>query len=223
MTEPTKPHAPTPSPPTGERKPLQTFAVHAVFLTLLLWVLPSLDAVYAYGFKQAGSALFGTLGADLRLEYHWVPPNQREDSGEIEMLGYRRDAATPLWESAYSVRDRGYQPTALLVALILATPATRRRHVVASVAGALTLNAFYLAQTGVLAATLFASVEPASVWLGDTLAAQRGVVEAMFGSPLVRYAAVFAVWAVASAPARRLDFDAVARRLGAIAPGARRA
>jgi hypothetical protein len=193
-----------------------------VFLTLLLWVLPSLDAAYGYAFKQAGSALFGRLGSDVRLEYRWIPPNQRQNSGEIEMVGYRRDGSTPLWESAYSVRDRGYQPTALLVALILATPATRRRHVAASVAGAAGLNAFYLAQTGVLAAALFASVDPGSVWLGDALAAQRGLVEAMFGSPLVRYAAVFAAWAVAAAPARRLDFDAVARRLGAIAPRAPR-
>ena len=208
--------ATNPTPPKPDRKPLQTFALHAVFLSLLFSVLPSLDAVYGYGFKSAGDAVFGRFGSELRVEYRWIPPNLREASGEIEMVGFRSSLPTPLWESAYSVRDRGYQPTAVLLALILATPSSRRRQLLGCLGGAVGLNAFYLAQTGLLAGCLFASLDPGLVAFGSALALLLPVVEALFGSPLVRYAAVFTVWAIAAAPARGLDMSDASNRLSAL-------
>jgi len=119
------------------------------------------------------------------------------------------------------VRDRGYTPTTVLLALIVVTPATRRRRIAGALLGAAALNAFYLAQTGLLAATLFASVEPDLIALGDALAAARPAVERLFGSSLPRYAAVFAIWAVAAAPARGLDLRAASEWLSGVA-GARK-
>ena len=214
MTSP--PNEPKPPP---ERKTLQTFGLHVVFLTLLFWVLPSLDAAYGFGFKSAGNALLGRLGPDLRVEYRWLPPSQRERNGEIEMVGYVTGFSAPAWESNYSVRDRGYEPTAVLLAMILATPATRRRHIIAAVLSATALNAFYLAQSGLLSACLFASTTRDMITLGGPLAASLPAIEAVFRSPLVRYAAVFAVWAIAATPARSLDVRAARERIEALLGG----
>lgn len=202
-----------PKPPP-ERKRLHTFALHAAFVTLLIGIWPGLNAVYAYGFEAAGNALLSGLGGDLRIEYRWVPPVEREDEGELEMGGFVQGQSTPVWISRYSVQDRGYVPTALLLGLMIATPASRRRHVVGSALAVLTLNTFYLAQTGLLAATLFAAVDPELVPIGETLAGSRAAVTNLFGSPIPRYAAVFAVWAVFAAPARGLDVSADDLRLG---------
>lgn len=199
--------------PQLERKSLQTFALHAIFLSLLLGVLPSLDAAYAYGFQALGNTVFGNIGPELQVRYRWVPPGERNQAGEIEMNGFVTEQLQSVWESSYSVRDRGYGPTSVLVALILATPASRRRHAAAAVLGALALNVFYLMQTGLLAATLFASVEPDLIAAGEVLASLRPAAERFFSSPLPRYAAVFAVWAVAAAPAQGLDTRAASERI----------
>ena len=82
--------------------------------------------------------------------------------------------------------------------------------------GAGCLNGFYLVQTGLLAACLFASVDPDLIAFGGVLAAILPVVKAFFGSPLVRYAAVFAIWAVAATPARGLDTRAASEKLTAL-------
>ena len=48
MTSPQQPHSPPEAEETTlERKPLQTFVLHAFFLTLLFSLLPSLDSAYA--------------------------------------------------------------------------------------------------------------------------------------------------------------------------------
>jgi len=88
--------SPKATPPPLEKKSLQTFALQAVFLSVLLGVLPSLDAAYEYGFQAAGSAAFGNLGHGLRVEYHWAPPQDREQRGEIEMRGFVPDQAQPV-------------------------------------------------------------------------------------------------------------------------------
>ena len=201
-----------PSPPL-QRKPLQAFVLHATFISLLLWVLPSLDAAYAYGFTSAGNSVFGSIGSELRVVYRWVPPQERDQTGEIEMEGYVIGQERAVWDSRYSVRDRGYQPTAVLIALILATPASRRRHILGGLLGATALNSFYLAQTGLLAASLFAAVSADLVPFGKALAGAVPVFERLFGTPIVRWAAVFAVWAVAAAPSRGLDVSDATKRL----------
>jgi hypothetical protein len=109
------------------------------------------------------------------------------------------------------VRDRGYLPTATLVALVLATPATRRRKVLAGIGGGLALNAFYIAQTGLLAASMFATASEELVPLGSLLADALPTIRAFFGSPIVRYAAVFAVWASLMQPGRGLDTSAITK------------
>ena len=211
MTSPTSQTKPAP-----ERKKLETFALHVVFLTLLFWLLPSLDAAYGYGFTSVGNATLGRLGPSLRVDYRWVPPREREAEGEIEMVGFMAGYARPVWESRYSIRDRGYEPTAALIALVLATPATRRRHIVGSIVGAAGLGTFFLGQKGLLSACLFAAFRADVIPLGGMLASVLPVIEAFFGSPLVRYAAVFAVWALVAAPARGLDLDKAGRPLAAL-------
>lgn len=190
---------------TLERKPLQTFALHVAFLTLLFWVMPSFDSVYAYGFKAAGNATFGNFGGNRRVEYSWVPPGERNSPGEIEMVGRVVGIGRLAWESSYSVRDRGYEPSAALLALMLATPMSRRRRVVGTLGGLLALNAFILGQTGLLALVSFAAANPALVVGGEFLGDGVRVAEAFFRQPIPRYAAVFAIWALIAAPARGLD------------------
>ncbi|MCA9509076.1 MAG: hypothetical protein KC560_00120, partial [Myxococcales bacterium] len=209
--------SPTPPPDAGAspaavaRKPIPTFLLHAAFAALLFWVLPSLDAVYGYAYKEAGNAAFGHPSRAVRVEYAWVPPGERSTPGEIAMSGYVAGRDRAVWQSTYSVRDRGYQPTALLVALVLATPMATRRRIAACVLGGLALNAFFLAQSGFLAASSFAAASEELVPLGAALAAAFPVVKAFFGSPIVRYSAVFATWVVAAQPTRGLDVDAAAR------------
>lgn len=207
-------NAPDPTKPLPERKPLQTFALHAIFVAVLLSIWPGLDAVYAYGFEAAGDRLLGNLGESLRVEYRWVPPIERDDEGELEMLGFVAWQADPVWESRYSVRGRGYTPTAVLIGLMLATPGSRRRHLLGTVLAVATLNVFYLLQTGLLSASLFAAVEPQLIPMGGALAASHSPITNLFGSPIPRYAAVFVAWAAFAAPARGLDISAADLRPG---------
>lgn len=190
-----------------ERKPLQTFALHVSFLTLLFWVLPSLDSVYAYGFESAGNAVFGHFGGSRRVEYNFVPPGERNSPGEIKMVGRVVNIGRLAWESSYTVRDRGYEPSSALLALMLATPMSRRRRVLGSIGGLAALNAFILGQTGFLALTSFAAANPALVVGGEYLGEGVRIAEAFFRQPIPRYAAVFAVWALIAAPGRSLDLQ----------------
>ena len=196
-----------------ERKPLQTFALHVSFLTLLFWVIPSLDSVYSYGFKSAGNAVFGHFGGSRRVTYSWVPPGERNSPGEIEMVGRIVGIGRLAWESSYTVRDRGYEPSAALLALMLATPMSRRRRLLGSIGGLAALNAFILGQTGFLALTSFAAANPALVVGGEYLGQGVRIAEAFFRQPIPRYAAVFAVWALIAAPGRGLELGTLGDRL----------
>ena len=73
------------------------------------------------------------------------------------------------------------------------------------------LNAFYLAQSGLLAACSFATARTSLIAGGALLAPAFPVAKAFFGSPIVRYAAVFAAWAVVSRPTRGIDFEPIVR------------
>lgn len=192
-----------------ERKPVQTFALHACFLTVLFWVMPALDAVYAFGFKSAGNALFGQLGSDLFVEYSWIPPGERTSMGEIEMVGRVVGFDRLAWESSYEVRNRGYAPSAMLLALMLATPMNRQRRVFGSIIGLAALNLFFVGQTGLLATTAFAAANASLVPAGEWLASSVEIVKQFTGQPIPRYAAVFATWALFAAPARGLDLGPV--------------
>jgi hypothetical protein len=208
-------NSPDGSPP--ERKTLQTFVLHVCFLTILFWSLPSLDSAYAYGFKFAGNTVFGELGPHLRVDYDWVPPGERNSPGEIAMNGRVIGIERLAWESTYSVRDRGYEPSAALIALMLATPMSRRRRILGSLGAVIALNAFILAQTGLLAVTSFAAANAGLVLGGEWLGGGVRVAEAFFRQPIPRYAAVFAIWALIAAPARAIDMN-----LGALGEALRR-
>ena len=192
-----------------ERKPIQTFALHACFLTLLFWVMPAFDAAYAFGFKSTGNALFGQLGSNLLVEYRWIPPGERDSMGEMEMVGRVIGVDRLAWESRYEVRNRGYAPSAMLLALMLATPMSRKRRVFGSVAGLIALNLFFVGQTGLLATTAFAAANASLVPAGESLASSVEIVKQFTGQPIPRYAAVFATWALLAAPARGLDLGPV--------------
>ena len=190
---------------TLDRKPLQTFALHACFLTLLFWVMPAFDAAYAFGFKSAGNALFGQLGSNLLVEYSWIPPGERNSMGEIEMVGRVIGFDRLAWESSYEVRNRGYAPSAMLLALMLATPMSRQRRVFGSFLGLVALNLFFVGQTGLLATTAFAAANASLVPAGEWLASSVEIVKQFTGQPIPRYAAVFATWALLAAPTHGLD------------------
>jgi hypothetical protein len=190
-----------------ERKRLQTLALHTTFIAVLISMWPGLDAFYAYGLEASGDTLFGQLSSTLQVEYRWIPPTERKDDGELEMMGFVTWQSEPVWTSHYSVRDRGYTPTAVLIGLMLATPGSRRRHIAGTCLAVITLNAFYLLQTALLAASLFASVETNLIVLGPTLARSHDLIMNLFGSPIPRYAAVFATWALFAAPASGIDLS----------------
>jgi len=224
------------SPQPSERKALGAFALHTLFLAVLFGMLP-FSASYGVAFQALGQALFGeppggpeVVGPATRLhvEYDWLAPGDRSTADrrgrtthrgdgservDIEMRGFVGRRSEPVWAVGFSVVDRGYRPSALLLAAILATPATRRRHVLGAIGGLLGLNLFFVAQSGLLAIALFGAVRDDLVPMGSLLAASLPVIEAFFGSPLVRYAAVFAAWAVASNPPRHIDFDGVRARI----------
>ena len=203
-------------PPDAEtRKPLQSFAVQAVFVTLLIAFVPSASRAYQIFFSGLANAVTAPFAGEHAVEFDWIRVGARTDRGEIVMRGVVGDDSVELWQTAFSISDRGYQPGALFVGLMAATPAPVVRQAVATLGGLLLQQLFLIGQLGALGLTLFQKARPEE--LGGWLLPLEPVIEAFLRSPLPRYVVVLALWAVLARPDRSIDWSPLTDRFAGLA------
>jgi hypothetical protein len=191
------------------RKPVHIFLLHAAFLLVLIGVVPGSRDIYPRAFHSVGNALLDSMGRGLSVRFTWIEPSARADSADTRMIGRQAGRLEYRWRAVYSGYRRGFWPSAVFVALVLATPMSRRRLAVALPLGLLLFNAFYMLQVAALAWVLFgaAGTAAADSWLGSPRV--MSLAREMFNSPIGNFAAVFLFWAWLARPARGIDLESL--------------
>jgi hypothetical protein len=116
-------------------------------LTLLLGAWPAVRDAYPLLFHAHANALFRLLGApELRLQTPSAADALRTDT----LLRSRSPGAVvPAWTSWFSIVRIGFWPSAVLTALLLATPWPWRRRALAVALGLVLVDAWTLGRIGV--------------------------------------------------------------------------
>ena len=188
------------------RKPVHIFLLHAAFLLALIGVLPDSRDIYPRVFHAAGNSLLDSMGDGLSVRFQWIDPPLRADAADTRMIG--REAGM----LGLSLEGRVQRLTGgasgrrrRSLALMLATPMSRRRLAVALPVGLLLFNGFFLLQVAALAWVLFArhGVDGAAVLggVGAGPCPSRGRCSTRRSR---NFALVFVLWAwLARSDARR--------------------
>ncbi len=114
------------------------FLLKAVLLfSLLCAAWPAVRAPYGRGFRAAGNALFGSFGAERAARFRAPLEASHRDVRIVLLSGDVRSRS----DLQLSSERTGYRPSALALALFLATPGLRRRWRQA-LAGILAIQAF---------------------------------------------------------------------------------
>lgn len=198
---------PSPKPP----KPVLLFAAHALALALLLGYWPSARAVHPPLFRLQCDLLFGSEGT---LEFLPAAAAAGE-SHDTWVQSYAPGASVPQWRIGLSAVRMGYWPSAVLVALLLATPLSARRRLVAVLIGLLWLDAFALGRVGLEILRAFEELRQggADAHAEGTLLLYRTASE-VSNSNIVVIAAVLLAWVATARPRRNLALGALGRLLG---------
>lgn len=198
----------SPTPP----KPVLVFALHALVLSLLLGYWPTPRQVYPAALRAQAEWVYGPA-TDPVVELRAAP----ESAGAVTdtwMEAYAANDDEPLWRIAFSAIRMGYWPSAVLVALLLATPMTAKRRLAASAIGLAWVHVVALGRIGI--EILRASEELLARGTGSetrALIAARSASEVL-NSNIVVIAVVLIGWAVVAAPRRHLDLGGLLRLLG---------
>lgn len=190
--------------------------MHAFVLALLLGNWPSARALYAPAFRAQARALFG--GGE-RGSIVLRPATGKPVAGLdtfVEAFDVGSDA--PRWRLSVSVLRLGYWPSAVLLALLLATPLSARQRLRASLLGLLWIDAFALGRLGLEILRAFSELHSGSG--SETLAKATGsllvyrTASDVLNSNIVVIAAVLLGWVAVCRPRRALDTRALVRLLG---------
>jgi hypothetical protein len=191
------------------RKPVHIFLLHAAFLLALFAVVPGTRDIYPRVFHSAGNNLLDSMGRGLSVRFEWSDPLLRADAADTQMTGREAGRLEFRWRARYSSYRRGFWPSAVFAALVLATPMSRRRLAVTLPLGLLLFNAFFVLQVAGLAWVLFSATEAAAAdsWLGSPRV--MPLAREMFNSPIGNFAAVFLLWTWLARPARGIDLESL--------------
>lgn len=198
--------------PRRPPKPLHWFVAHSLALTLLLGFWPTPRAAYPALFHAHANALLARLEAPrVRLEAPAPESGMRTDT---VMIGPAR-AGAPTWHSYFSVGRIGYWPSAMLVAMLLATPLAPLRRALALAIGLALLDLFTLARIGVEIA--YASYElahgPGAPAHGPWHLLLRVGSESLTATiPSVAF--VLVCWVITASPWRSIDLSAARALIG---------
>ena len=191
------------------RKPVHVFLLHAAFFLAFFGALPGSREIYPPAFHAVGNTLLGSLGDGLSVRFDSVDPSSRADAADTRMLGRQAGSLTVRWRGMYSSHRRGFWPSASFVALMLATPMSRRRLAAALPLGLLLFHVLFMFQVTALAWVLFGATGP----VGDASSAMWSrvvpVAGAMFNSPITNFSVVFLLWAWLANPARGIDLESL--------------
>lgn len=210
----------SPAPGAIPPKPVLLFAAHALVLALLIGNWPSPRALYPPAFRAQAQLLLGR-GDPPALQLRAATGSALgEKDTFVEAVGGER--GEPLWRLSISALRLGYWPSAVLLALLLATPLSPRRRLLAVGLGLLWIDAFALGRLGLEALRAFAELE-AGLAPGSSAPATGSLLlyrtaSEVLNSNIVVIAAVLLGWAVVSRPRTRLDTRALVRLLGGSAP-----
>jgi hypothetical protein len=132
----------------GLGKPVAAFAVKFLVLYGLLaasW--PLVGGVYAYFFRQSGETFLEVvgIGKDVRIR------PAAEPKGLNDVVFFTRGTTGEQRQRALSSWLMGFHPTAMVVALVLATPVSAQRRFRALCAGFIIIHSFVLLRIAVFA------------------------------------------------------------------------
>ena len=179
---------------------------------------PSPRAIYPGLFRAQARAVFGT-GAPAALT---LRKGTGDSLGEKDTFveAFDGEAAEPSWRLSISAVRLGYWPSAVLVAMLLATPMRARRRLLAIGLGVAWLHVFAFGRLELEILRAFAELAQGSTAEATgSLPAYRAVSEVM-NSNIVVISAVFLGWVAVASPRRTLEMSSLTRLLGT--PGPRR-
>jgi hypothetical protein len=186
-------------------------------LALLIGYWPSARDAYPALFRALAATVFESDGPDLLLLRPAVGDSLAEKDTFVE--AFDADGGEPHWRLVISAVRLGYWPSAVLMALLLATPLSARRRLLAVGAGLAWLHAFALLRLSLEIQRAFGELEGAGVEAGGSLLAYRTASEVL-NSNIVVIAAVFLGWVAVSRPRKALEMGALSRLLGRPGPSA---
>ena len=197
-------------------KSIGVFAAQAFLLSLLIGWWPTPRELYPPLLRaQAGALLDAHSDGAVRL---------RAESGkegvDTVMEETRPGDHAPRWRAELSLLSLGWWPSAVLTALVLATPMRARRRALALVAGFLWIELYVMLR--LVAEVGYADYEalsgPGGPLSGPLHALLRTCAEVLEAN-VVLVAVVLLAWVLLARPARVLDTRSLRRALPA--PGAR--
>ncbi len=199
-------------------KPVLLFATHALVLALLIGFWPSARAVYPEIFRAQARAVFGAGEPPALTLRKATGPALGEKDTFVEAFDVETEE--PAWRLSISAVRLEYWPSAVLVAMLLATPMGARRRLLAVGLGVAWLHVFALGRLGLEILRAFAELQQGSAAEASGPLLAYRTVSVVLNSNIVVIAAVFLGWVAVASPRRRLDTRALTRLLGT--PGARR-
>jgi len=139
---------------------IATFAVKfLVIYGALTASWPLCKPAYAFFLRESGQALIEAIGAGNRMRIRAATT----PDGLTDTAIFVRDADGRAGQTEISSRMAGFQPTSLLIGLVVATPVSARRRLWALFAGLVMLHAFVLARLAMC--IIFAPVvRPDAFW-----------------------------------------------------------
>ena len=191
-------------------KPVALFAVQAFLLALLLGWWPTPRALYpALARAQAEPVLAAGTGDALTLR----PSDPTLEGVDTVMEAREAGRGEPRWRAELSLLRLGWWPTAVLAALILATPMSARRRALAVLAGFLWLHAYVLLRLFAGAAYAdYEALRPGAESVRPVHALLRSGAEIVEAN-VVLVAVVLLAWVVLARPGRTLDARSLRRLL----------
>jgi hypothetical protein len=198
------------------RKPLLQFALHGLLLALLLGYWPTPREIYPDFLRSQARVLYG-MGEEPRVKLGaTVAGAMREDS---VMEGYTPGDPAPSWRVEFSALKLGYWPSAVMLALLLATPMTTRARCIAAAIGLLWLHVFALGRLGLGAWLGFQELaQGPGAEVGAAILAARTGLEVL-NSNIVVIASVFFAWVILGRPFEHLSLGRLGEAFGS-GPGA---
>jgi len=194
-------------------KPIAVFAVQALLLSLLIGFWPTPRALYPAFVRSHVGAVLGV--ARDRIVTLRPSAGAEQEDGDTVMEGFRPGDRVPRWRAGLSTLHLGWWPTAVVAALVLATPMTTRRRVLALLGGCAFIEGYVLLRLSAEAG--FADYEarygPGGPLAGPLHALLRTSVEVLEANGVL-VAFVLLAWVVVARPSGAFDTSRLSRLLG---------
>lgn len=186
------------------KKALIFLALLALFYTLLVIPWPHWPQAYAALYRAGGELLFHSFGSRGTVEFRRPTPPAEFGDTELVLTTRSPRMTTTL---PVSSRQKGYLPTATLLALVLATPIPGRRRWWALLWGLLAVNAFVVLRTGLAILNAFVNQGPAAASISPFWReALKGCTFALVEAPASYFIVPILIWVAVSL--RREDWVA---------------